>query len=132
HVYGICDDRQVTDAPIVLMDYIDGRVVGSVESAEEISAETRATLGSSLTTALASIHAVDLNKAGLSDLASHAPYAERQLRRWHRQWQESRTRDLPIVDQLEARLRAHIPEQDEVSLVHGDFHLMNIIAHPVE
>ena len=130
-VHGLCDDPQVTDAPIVLMDYIDGRVVGSLESAGEIPAEIRGKLADSLTSALASIHAVDLQHAGLHDLASHASYAERQLRRWHRQWENSRTRDIPKVDELEARLRAHMPEQNEVSLVHGDFHLMNVIADPL-
>src|SRR5690625_882488 len=130
-VHGLCDDPQVTDAPIVLMDYIDGRVVGSLESAGEVPAEIRGKLADSLTSALASIHAVDLQHAGLHDLASHASYAERQLRRWHRQWENSRTRDIPEVDELEARLRAHMPEQNEVSLVHGDFHLMNVIADPL-
>src|SRR5699024_10449506 len=37
-VHGLCNDPHVTDAPIVLMDFIDGRVVGSLESAAEISA----------------------------------------------------------------------------------------------
>src|SRR5699024_9428085 len=84
-----------------------------------------------LTSDFASTHGLAFSRAGLHDLASHASYAERQLRRWHRQWKNSRTRDMPEVDELEARLRAHMPEQNEVSLVHGDFHLMNIIADPL-
>lgn len=129
-VHGLCVDPEVTDAPIMLMDFIEGHVIDSLESLESMPAETRRAVGLSLASTMGAIHDVDLEAAGLVDLASHSPYAERQLKRWHRQWEQSRTRDLPLVDELAARLRANIPEQKELSLVHGDFHLMNVITHP--
>ena len=54
----------------------------------------------------------------------------RQLKRWRRQWEASRTRELPAVERLAERLEAAMPEQREVTLVHGDFHLLNVIAAP--
>lgn len=129
-VHGLCVDPEVTDAPIMLMDFVDGRVLDSLAAVEEIDPETRRAIGTSLVTTLGLVHAVDLESSGLVDLASHKPYAERQLRRWHRQWEQSRTRDLPLVDDLAKRLSANVPEQRELSLVHGDFHLMNTITDP--
>ncbi|MGG6497431.1 UNVERIFIED_CONTAM: phosphotransferase, partial [Bacteroidetes bacterium 56_B9] len=79
---------------------------------------------------LARVHAVDLPAAGLDDLASHRPYAARQLRRWHGQWEAARTHDVPAVDALADRLERAAPDQREVTLVHGDFHLRNVIAAP--
>ena len=36
----------------------------------------------------------------------------------------------PAVDALADRLEAAIPEQRELSLVHGDFHVLNVISTP--
>lgn len=79
---------------------------------------------------LALIHDGDLMATGLDDLAGHAPYAERQLRRWSRHYEASKTRDLPLIGQLADRLSRAIPEQRDVRLVHGDFHLLNAIPDP--
>jgi aminoglycoside phosphotransferase (APT) family kinase protein len=75
-------------------------------------------------------HAVDLTAAGLDGLARSGSYAERQLRRWHRQWQDIRTRDLPLMDDLFAELSARVPGQSEVTLIHGDCRLDNVILGP--
>lgn len=42
------------------------------------------------------------------------------------------TRDLPLVGVLARRLSANLPEQPELTLVHGDFHLMNVITDPCD
>jgi aminoglycoside phosphotransferase (APT) family kinase protein len=53
---------------------------------------------------------------------------ERQLKRWSAQWEKSKTRELPELDDLTRRLAAAVPGQCELTLVHGDFHLRNVIA----
>jgi aminoglycoside phosphotransferase (APT) family kinase protein len=65
---------------------------------------------------------------GLDELASHRPYAPRQLKRWAAQWALSKTRDLPELDDLTRRLTAAAPRQQTLTLVHGDFHLRNVIT----
>lgn len=80
---------------------------------------------------LARLHALSLEAAGLSGLASHSPYAIRQLKRWSRQWEACRTRDLPSLDRLTTWLRRHVPGQASLAVVHGDLHLRNVIADPV-
>jgi aminoglycoside phosphotransferase (APT) family kinase protein len=129
-VLGFTDHPSVTDVPLLLMAFVDGIVVEDIDAAERLDLSARARLGSSLARTLARVHAVDLRATGLIDLASHKPYAARQLKRWRGQWQRSRTRELPAVEQLAARLVAAMPEQRELTLVHGDFHLLNVIAAP--
>jgi aminoglycoside phosphotransferase (APT) family kinase protein len=129
-VLGFTDDPAVTDAPLLLMAFVDGVVLGDLRVAEALGPAARARLSESLARALARVHEVDLQATGLADLASHNPYAPRQIKRWRRQWQASRTRDLPAVEKLADRLDAAIPEQRELTLVHGDFHLLNVIASP--
>ncbi|MFD4292915.1 phosphotransferase family protein [Rhodococcus sp. NPDC058505] len=124
----LTEDPAVTDAPLMLMSHVDGIVVDSIGVAKELTPERRRATGLSMPSALASIHRVDLELAGLDDLASRSPFAERQIRRWSGQWDKSRTRDVPAVDDLTALLSRTAPEQTETTLVHGDFHLSNVIT----
>lgn len=129
-VYGLTReaDREGVEVPLLLMEYVDGLVVDRMSVAEELTRERRRQIGLSLPKALAKIHAVDINEVGLDDLASHKPYAQRQLKRWAGQWELSKTRELPDLDDLTRRLVAAAPEQQELTLVHGDFHLRNVIT----
>lgn len=114
--------------PLALIEYVDGIVVDQVSVALNLTPELRRRIGFSMVSTLAKIHAVDLTATGLIDLASHKPYAERQLKRWSGQWQASKTRELPAMDQLTDRLYNAVPDQREMTLVHGDFHLRNVIT----
>lgn len=129
-VIGEYVDERLAETPVVVMEHVDGLVVDRPEIAEDTGVELRSALGPSLARTLATVHEVDLAGVGLLDLASHQPYAARQLKRWSRQWEASRTRDLPALDRLTELLRRTMPEQRELTLVHGDFHIRNVIADP--
>jgi aminoglycoside phosphotransferase (APT) family kinase protein len=129
-VVAFTEDATVTNAPLLVMEYVEGLVVDDVEVAAGLGVAVRARLGPALARALANVHAVDLGAVGLLDLASHKPYAARQLKRWRTQWAGSRTRELPGLVMLADRLEAAMPEQRELTLVHGDFHLLNTIVAP--
>ncbi len=131
-VHGLCDDPTVSDVPLLAVSFVDGEVLDSRADAERLPPAARHRAGLSLVDTLARIHAVDLDDAGLADLASHKPYGARQLRRWSRQWDLSRTRDLPDLERLTRRLSASDPGPGEVALVHGDSHLRNVIIDPHE
>ena len=51
-VLGLNEDPAVTDAPLMLMSYVDGTVVDDVAVAERLSVERRAAIGASLTKTL--------------------------------------------------------------------------------
>ena len=129
-VVGFCDDGATCDVPLLLMEYVDGVVIDSEEAAVAVPEERRHAIGLSLAATLGSIHGVDLEATGLRDLASHKPYAARQLKRWARQWEQSKTRELPAVEELAGRLERAAPEQTELTLVHGDYHILNVISDP--
>lgn len=127
-ILGVTADSEFSAAPLVLMEFVDGLVIDNMEVAEALTPQQRRQIALSLPHTLATIHAVDLSAAGLRDLASHKPYAQRQLKRWAAQWQSSNTRKFPELDDLTGRLLAAAPEHRETCLVHGDFHLRNVIA----
>lgn len=129
-ILGTTTDSAFSDVPLVLMEFVDGLVIDTMSVAEALTPQQRRNIAVDLPRTLTKIHAVDLDKVGLADLASHKPYAQRQLKRWAGQWELSKTRELPELDDLTRRLAAAAPEQREVSLVHGDFHLRNLITSP--
>lgn len=123
-------DPSVTDAPLLMLEHVDGLVVDAMNVAESISPLLRSHIACGMVAALASIHGVELETTGLSTLASDKPYAARQLKRWTMQWEAARMRERPVVEELADRLRAAIPRQRELTLVHGDYHLKNVIVDP--
>ncbi|MGW4350644.1 phosphotransferase family protein [Nocardia sp. NPDC004582] len=127
-ILGVAEDPAISAGPLVLMEYVNGQVIDTVAIAESLTPQRRRAIAQSLPRTLAKIHAVDIAAAGLTDLASHKPYALRQLKRWSGQWERSKTRELPGLEELTRRLVAAVPEQREVTLVHGDFHLRNVIT----
>ncbi|MEU7631232.1 phosphotransferase family protein [Nocardia sp. NPDC049220] len=129
-VLGVADVGIAGDSPIVLMEFVDGHVIDGEVALESLTPPLRRTTALSMVEALAQIHAVDLERAGLADIASHSPYAQRQLKRWTRQWYATWSGDNRDFDELTARLTAAIPAKQEICLVHGDFHLRNVITSP--
>jgi aminoglycoside phosphotransferase (APT) family kinase protein len=125
-----CADEQISDVPLVLMEHVDGLVLDDVEAARDLQPIERAAVSRALVATLARIHAVGPSAVGLGWLARQTPYATRQIKRWHGQWQQSRTRELPMVDELAERLRAASPTHGPATIVHGDFHLQNVIVSP--
>ena len=121
-------DPAITGAPLYVMEHIDGLVLHSEASVQSLQPESRERVGGAAMESLATLHAVDVDAAGLGELGRRDGYAERQLRGWSRQWEATRTRDLPIVEKLARRLGSSIPPQREVTLVHGDYNLANLIV----
>ena len=129
-VHGLCEDPAVSDVPVLAVSFVEGAVLDDRSDAEALGEGARHHVGLSLVDTLGRIHGVDLEEVGLADLASRKPYASRQLRRWSRQWELSRTRDLPELERLTERLQEREPAPGEVTLVHGDSHLRNVIVDP--
>jgi aminoglycoside phosphotransferase (APT) family kinase protein len=123
-----CDDLDVTGAPFYVMEFVEGAILRGREVAEPLRIEARAHAGHQIADVLARIHAVDPDAVGLGELGRKEAYIERQLRRWHRQWEGSKTRDLPVVDEVHAALAERIPEQGPAAIVHGDYRLDNCLV----
>ena len=126
---GACDDASVNGAPFYVMGFVDGHVVRDRHIAEAVlSPAARANASRSIADTMAALHAVDLEAAGLTDLARHDGYIARQLKRWYGQWNQSKTRELPLVDEVHDTLAELVPEQGPATIVHGDYRLDNTIV----
>jgi aminoglycoside phosphotransferase (APT) family kinase protein len=124
---GLCEDPGVTGAPFYVMEHVDGLILTRLATAEQLAREGRAAAGHALPATLARLHGVDLDAIGLAGLRRPERLAARQLRRWKGQWIASKTRDLPAVDEVAEYLAARMPEERETVLLHGDYHLHNLV-----
>ncbi|HEX6418948.1 MAG TPA: phosphotransferase family protein [Acidimicrobiales bacterium] len=129
-VVGLCTDEAVNGAPFYVMGFVDGLVARDAEAAATLDEPARRRAGEQIAEVLARIHAVDPDAVGLGDLGRREGYVERQLRRWYGQWQKSRTRELPVVDEVHDALAARVPEQGPAAIVHGDYRLDNCLLKP--
>src|SRR5213594_4010264 len=128
--FALCTDTGVTGAPFYAMEHVDGLVLSRVETAELLAPAARASVGRDLAATLAGFHALDVDELGLGDLRRPESLVSRQLRRWRRQWDASKTRELSLIDELADRFAAELPEERESVLVHGDYHLGNALVSP--
>jgi aminoglycoside phosphotransferase (APT) family kinase protein len=121
-----CDDPDVTGARFYAMGWVEGRPLYTAEDAEEhLSGEARGRTGPSFIDTLADLHVLDPDEIGLGGLGKRDSYVGRQLHRWYASWNASKTRELPDVDRLHDFLVERLPEQHQVSVVHGDYGLHN-------
>ena len=125
---GVCTDEAVNGAPFYVMGYVDGVVLDSPERGAELAMPLRRVAGEHLVDVLADLHAVDIDAVGLGDLAKREGYVERQVKRWSTQWEQSKTRELPAIDEVARKLREVMPAQQGVSITHGDFRFGNCLT----
>jgi aminoglycoside phosphotransferase (APT) family kinase protein len=129
-IVGLCDDDSVNGAPFYVMGFVEGPILRTAEEAERFPEAERHAIGERVVDTLVAIHAVDPDAVGLGDLGKKQDYVARQLHRWQGQWEKSRTRELPLVDDVHDRLAARIPDQGPATIVHGDYRLDNTILTP--
>lgn len=125
---GLCTDAQVNGAPFYVMDYVEGAVLHEAEAAKALSAAERRSAGMDAVEVLARLHLVDADAVGLGDLGRKEAYLARQLKRWNRQWEASKTHEIPAMEESSRLLAEAMPEQVGAGIVHGDYRLGNMIV----
>jgi aminoglycoside phosphotransferase (APT) family kinase protein len=133
HVIALCEDESVIGARFYVMEWIDGHVVRDalpVEFADTM--ETRRAMSSALVATLLQLHAIDPDAVGLGDFGHPDGFLARQVRRWWQQWEASKTRDLPSIEELRRRLDETVPAPSAPGIVHGDYRLDNVMYAPAD
>ena len=125
---GLCTDETVNGAPFYVMNFVDGVVLDNAEKAELLDRSLRRSASFNLIDVLCELHDVDIDAVGLGNLAKREGYIERQIKRWSTQWENSKTRELPEIDEVVRLLSTKVPRQQDVSIAHGDFRFGNVLT----
>ena len=130
-VHLLCEDDAVVGSAFFVMDYVEGRSFWD-PSLPGMTADERGAIYDEMNRVIAALHGVDHDAAGLASFGRPGQYLKRQIERWTRQYRASETEPIAAMERLIEWLPAHLPEDDETSLVHGDFRMDNLIFHPHE
>ncbi|MCK9793787.1 phosphotransferase family protein [Isoptericola sp. 4D.3] len=120
---------EVTGTVFFVMEHVDGAVLARPEQNADWTPAGLRGLGLELAETLADLHAVDPAAAGLADFGRPAGYLARQLATWRRQYDASRSREMPALDALQDALATRLPaDHGRSAVVHGDYRLDNVIV----
>lgn len=128
HTELLCTDTDVIGAPFYLMAYVPGTAMRAAADAEPLTERQRRSVGFALIDVLARLHTVDPATVGLADFGKPNGYLRRQVVRWRKQLDASRSRDLTGIDQLHGWLAENIPDSRYATIVHGDYRLDNVLV----
>jgi aminoglycoside phosphotransferase (APT) family kinase protein len=133
HVIALCEDDSVIGARFYVMEWIDGHVVRDALPAEfPDTKETRHAMSAALIETLLQLHRIEPDAVGLSDFGHPDGFLARQVRRWWQQWEASKTRELPSIEELNRRLNETVPMPSPPGIVHGDYRLDNVMYAPAD
>ena len=131
--YCLCEDETLVGRAFYVMDFVDGRVLWDPSLPGMTPAE-RGAIYAELNRVIADLHTIDFAKLGLGDYGKPGNYLVRQIERWTKQYVASRTKANEAMERLIDWLPRNVPaeENSQVTLVHGDYRLDNVIFHPTE
>lgn len=126
-VIALCEDDQVLGCTFYLMEQVDG--ISPISLPRMLDNEVqRREIGVAIIDALARIHEVDWRTVGLENLGFPESFHHRQVNRWSRQLASYESRALPGIAPVMQWLEANRPETIEPTIMHGDYHPMNILV----
>jgi aminoglycoside phosphotransferase (APT) family kinase protein len=133
-----CPEEDVLGAAFYLMEPIDGfNATVGLPPLHAGSAAIRREMGFALVDGIAALGRVDHIAVGLADLGRAEGFLERQVGRWKKQlagyaeyegW--AGPAEIEGVERVGAWLDAHRPAMFQPGVLHGDYHLANVLYRP--
>jgi aminoglycoside phosphotransferase (APT) family kinase protein len=131
--YGLCLDESVIGTAFYVMEMVEGRIFWETDF-PQVPSERRPAYFDAMNAAIAQLHLIDPEAAGLGDYGKPGNYFERQIGRWSKQYlgdvDAGRVR---AMDRLVEWLPRNVPTGgEEARIIHGDFRCDNMVFHPTE
>ena len=131
----LCEDESVIGRAFYVMEFMEGRVLWD-QALPDMTPVQRGEIYDEMNRVIAALHSVRFAERGLAGYGKPGNYFDRQIGRWSKQYVASITQPIPEMDRLIDWLPIHIPpgarDESQVSIVHGDFRLDNLMFHPDE
>ncbi|MBI1404691.1 MAG: phosphotransferase [Caulobacter sp.] len=128
-----CPEETMDGAAFYLMEPIDGfnPTVG-LPALHAGDPAVRRRMGFALVDGIVALSRIDIAAVGLETLGKTEGWLERQAPRWKAQFDSYAafpgwTNEIPGVDAVGAWLDAHRPHSFRPGLIHGDYHLANVM-----
>jgi aminoglycoside phosphotransferase (APT) family kinase protein len=131
--FGLCVDEDVIGTAFYVMEMVEGRIFWNI-ALPEVSDADRPAYFDAMNGAIAQLHMIDPDAAGLADYGKPGNYFARQIARWTRQYHEDVDAGrVAAMDRLAQWLPENIPsDEPQPRVIHGDFRCDNMIFHATE
>ena len=126
--YAMCTDPDVIGAPFYVMSDVDGVAYRTADQIAVLGPTRIRGIAERLIATLALLHTVPPAEVGLADFGRPEGFLARQVRRWKKQLDASRSRPIAGIDELYALLAANPPDGTPPAIVHGDYRLDNVLV----
>jgi aminoglycoside phosphotransferase (APT) family kinase protein len=134
--YLLCEDHAIAGSDFLVIEYREGQVVwGSVPPTMARYNDAGHRIGFAVIDALAELHLLDPEQAGVAGLGRPGGFVDRQLVGWRRRWDAISSpisatmpgaeRRGDLVAEVGALLAATKPETMRASVLHNDFKIDN-------
>jgi aminoglycoside phosphotransferase (APT) family kinase protein len=128
-----CDDVEVLGAPFYLMNRVTGVILrGTPPEGLDVSPTLARDCCEAFVKGLANLHALDFNAMGLKEFHRPGHYVARQVNGWAERYQNSRTDDIPDIENAFRWLAERIPPDSDTVLIHGDYKFDNLLLDPAD
>jgi aminoglycoside phosphotransferase (APT) family kinase protein len=126
-VLALCEDPNVLGAPFYVMEKVEGVAYRHAEELVTLGPTRTHQISLSMVTLLAKLHQIEPEDIGLGGFGRAEGYLERQVHRWKKQLDSSKSRDIAGLDKLYGLLAAHVPADTRSAIVHGDYRFDNLL-----
>ena len=120
------DKKELSSDDFYIMEFIEGETIANYQVADSYDQLQKKIITESFVNALTEIHNFDVISSELSDLGKHEDYVVRQIKRWNKQFQSQKVREIKELESATNLLLENIPTQQTVGIVHGDYRLDNV------
>ena len=129
----LCEDADIIGATFFAMERRTGVVArGGVPPEMVHHEDVERRMSFALVDAMIDLHSVDPDEAELSDLGRPIGFVARQVSGWKKRWDLAKDVEVPVIDEVFARLEASLPQSSRAAIVHNDLKLDNCQFDPTD
>jgi aminoglycoside phosphotransferase (APT) family kinase protein len=130
-VFLLCEDPSVIGGTFFLMEHRHGLVIRDAVPGElAVIPDYPRRVSEAFIDALVRLHSIDVSQPALSALGKPQGFVERQVRGWAERWNRAKTEEAPDMDRIVRWLHDALPPSVDVTLVHNDYKLDNVMLRP--
>ncbi|MDX1625508.1 MAG: phosphotransferase family protein [Wenzhouxiangellaceae bacterium] len=126
-----CDDHEVIGSDFYVMERLEGIIPrADLPKGMDLDPEEVRELCRNAIDRFVELHGVDVESAGLDDLAKGAGYNRRQIDGWSERFRRARTWNVLRGERVMRWLDRHCPDEVAIRLIHGDYRFDNLVLDP--
>jgi len=130
-MFALCQDETVLGTDFYVMEKLTGLIPRkNLPRTLHLSEQDVNTLCKNMIDTLAQLHNVNIEKAGLSNLAKGEGYIDRQISGWTQRYAQAKTWNVPSGRYIANWLQQNKPKQETICLTHNDFRFDNLVLNP--